>query len=450
MSAREIVLVDDDATLRKVLERELRGFGYEVAAFGDGRGVVERVRAQPPDVALLDLKLPDIDGLELLRRIREAEPDLPCVMLTGHGAVPEAVEAMRRGAYDFLTKPASLDVLENVLARACERRDLRAENARLRRLVDGSAATSEITGDDPRTEELRSLVQRVSRSEASVLILGENGTGKELVARALHEGSPRAERPFVVVNCGAIPDSLIESELFGHEKGSFTGAERKRVGLFEAAHRGTLFLDEIGELPLAVQPVLLRALQAKEIRAVGDDRPRRVDVRVLAATNRDLLAEVEAGRFREDLYYRLSTIVIDVPPLRARGRDIVQLARAFLAREAAQQGVELELEPAALEALATHPWPGNVRELQNAIARLATLASAPRITLADVERYVTARRRLPSGDALPTLEIEALERLAIEAAMKKHAGNKRAAAAELGVALKTLYNKLERYAGEGR
>jgi len=448
MKGRRLLFVDDDHTLREVMKRELEDFGFEVAAFPEPFAALDHLAREAADVALIDLRLPGIDGLELLRRLRAIDEALPIVMLTGHGAVREAVEAMRHGAHDFLTKPVSLESLERILTRACNARDLLQENRRLRRLADADAIEGEILGHSSEIQAVRGLIARVAPSDAPVLVTGESGTGKELVARAIHAQSPRAKHPFVVVQCGAIPENLVESELFGHERGAFTGADRKRTGLFEAAHGGTLFLDELGELPLTVQPVLLRALQFGEVRSVGGNRVQRVDVRVVAATHRDLLQEVEEKRFREDLYYRLSTLVIEVPPLRTRRSDALELARIFLEREAVKLGTPLAFAAGSLEALARLEWPGNVRELENAVTRLATLAPHPTITPEDVERFVTVRRRPAAAPgALPTLDIEELERLAVEAALEKHAGNKRAAAAELGVSPKTLYAKLAKYAG---
>ncbi len=446
MKGRRVLFVDDDPTFRKVLERELRGFGYSVESFPEAEPALARVGAFEPDVALLDLRLPGQDGLELQKRLIRLDPQLPVVLLTGHGAVPEAVAAMRLGAHDFLTKPASLDVLEASLKRAIEHSDLLLENQRLRNLVDGRQTSPEIVGRSPAAEALRLMVRKCAQSPANVLILGENGTGKELVARSLHESSSRRDRPFVVVNCGAIPESLMESELFGHERGSFTGAERRRVGLLEAAHLGTVFLDEIGELPQTVQPALLRALQFGEIRPVGSERTRHVDLRVVAATNRDILREIEEGRFREDLYYRIATLVIEVPPLRERREDVELLARLFLSRLAGEDRGQgpLELSAEAVRLLAEYDWPGNVRELENALTRLATLVEGQSVRAEDVQRHVVERRRRRL-EGLPTLEIEELERMAIVEALRRHRGNRKAAAAVLGVAVKTLYNKIRRY-----
>jgi DNA-binding NtrC family response regulator len=300
-----------------------------------------------------------------------------------------------------------------------------------------------LLGDSRSMQALRRAIERVAASDASLLIQGENGTGKELVARSVHELGRRAEQPFVVVNCGGIPEALFESELFGHERGAFTGADRRRVGLFEAAHGGTLFLDELGELPATVQPALLRALQFGEVRPVGGERVRTVDARVLAATNRNLLEMVEQGAFREDLYYRIATLQIDVPPLRERLGDIRLLATTFLARSAARLGRRITFEEAALQRLAEHLWPGNVRELENAAERLAVMVEGAVIDAELVERHVLVRR--PTRGELPSLRLEELEKLAIVAALRRHGGDKKAAAAELGIAFKTLYNKLDRY-----
>jgi DNA-binding NtrC family response regulator len=442
MSSVRLLLVDDDDTLRRVLTRELSVRGFEVEAFASADGVLEAVRARPPQAVLLDLLLPGVGGQELLRSIRALDPSQAVVVLTGHGSVAHAVEAMRAGALDFLTKPVRLDVLEQTLLRAAETHALVESNARLRRVATVERPVP-IQGRSAAVEALRGDIERVAASTGSLLIQGEHGTGKELVARHVHAAGPRAAEPFVVVNCGAIPEALLESELFGHEKGAFTGAERRRVGLFEAAHGGTLFLDELGELPRAVQPALLRALQFGEVRPVGSDRTGHVDVRVIAATNRDLEAEVRSGSFREDLYWRVAALRIEVPPLRARREDVRDLAVSFLARCAARAGRRLAFEPDALERLTQHEWPGNVRELENAAERLCVMTEGGRVDRAAVERHVLVPAT--TGGDLPTLELEQLERLAVEAALRRHDGNKRAAAATLGIALKTLYNKLDRY-----
>ena len=448
MSGLRLLLIEDDATLRRVMTRELTAVGFEVEALPAAEGAAEALVRVQATVALVDLRLPGRGGLELLRELREVEPNLQAVMLTGHGGVPEAVEAMRLGAYDFLTKPTPLDVLEQVLRRAAEKAALLGENQRLRRVVSGKDDPFEILGQSAPVAALREMVARLAPSDAAVLIQGENGSGKELVARNLHRLSPRGEQAFVVLNCGALPSQLVESELFGHERGAFTGADRKRMGLFEAADRGTLLLDEIAELPLPVQPALLRVLQFGEVRPVGHTRSRTVDVRVLAATNRDLAEEVRGGRFREDLYYRLSALVVRVPPLRERREDLVELARTFLARAAARVERPLRLTAEAERRLAEHPWPGNVRELENAMLRLSLLAGGEEIGADEVERLAFGASLAPTAGELPTLRLDELEKQALAAALARHGGDKRAAAAALGISLRTLYYKLEERRGD--
>jgi two-component system, NtrC family, response regulator HydG len=442
MSIR-VLFVEDDATLRRVLSRELSAEGFEVHAFGSAEEALAQAAALGPQVGLLDLRLPGKSGLELLRELRERVPGVECVVLTAHGGVPEAVEAMRLGAHDFLVKPTHLDVVSQVLRRAAEKAELVHENARLRR----AAASHEhlgMLGTSAAMQELRRLVTRIAASDSAVLVTGEQGSGKELLARNLHALSRRHEKPWVVVNCGAIADELVESELFGHEKGAFSGADRKTIGLFEAAHEGTLFLDEVGELPPPLQPSLLRALQFGEIRPVGSTKTRRVDVRVVSATNRDLAADVEAGRFRQDLFYRLATFQIAVPPLRQRPEDIPELARAFLAQASAKTGRDLSFDPSAIGSLVKHPWPGNVRELENAVTRLSVLAPSDVITAEDVAACAFGPIRA-GRPALPTLRIDELERLATTAALERHGGDRQAAADELGISVRTLYNKLKAY-----
>ncbi|MEZ5977362.1 MAG: sigma-54 dependent transcriptional regulator [Planctomycetota bacterium] len=439
-----LLFVDDDETFRRTLARELEGMGFEVTSFATGSGVVEAVTEIEPGVALFDLRLPDTTGVELMRRVHAVAPDLPVVVLTGHGAVPDAVAAMRAGAFDFLTKPAPLDVVESTLRRAWTFRETVRENRFLKRLVDRGDGASAILGQSPAIEELRALTARIAAGDGNVLVLGESGTGKELVARSIHAQSVRSERPFVVVNCGALPETLIASELFGHERGSFTGATQRKTGLIEAASGGTVFLDEIGELPISVPPALLRALQFGEVQPVGASSVRRVDVRVVAATHRDPMVGIREGWFREDLYYRLSALVVEVPPLRERREDVGLLAAAFLEARAVGRTPAWSFDAEAVELLARNDWPGNVRELENAITRLTTLAAGPVVTRADVDRFVLSRRRASTGE-LPTLDLAELERLALVEALRRHGGDKRSAAAELGVALTTVYNKLSRY-----
>ena len=438
-----ILFVDDDDSLRRVLSRELTHAGFEVRSFASSDGVLDSLREHGADAALVDLRLPGMGGLELLTKIREVDESAQVVVLTGHGAVPEAVEAMRRGANDFLSKPIQLDVLEQVLRRAVEKRALLDDNARLRRAAESAQPAGGLLGASPAMQRLQRDIERVAASTSNVLLQGENGVGKELTARRIHALGARAAAPFVVVNCGAIPQSLIESELFGHERGAFSGADRRRIGLFEAAHGGTLLLDEIGELARNVQPTLLRALQFGEVRPVGSERTKTVDVRVIASTHRDLSQAIVTGDFREDLYYRVSTLVVEIPPLRARREDIPLLVERFLARATARAGRRLTLTPSALRVLEEYEWPGNVRELENVVERIAVMSEGETADAAEVERFV-GRRGAARGE-LPSLNIETLERLAIVAALKRFSGDKRAASAELGIALKTLYNKLDRY-----
>ena len=449
MPNTKVLILDDDETLRRVLAAELRELGFEVAERGHARGVAELVASEQPDVVLLDLRMPGTDGHAALLEFVKADANLPVVVLTGHGSIEDAVRAMHAGAYDFLQKPTRTALLEQTLRRARAHRDLSLANERLQRAAGaGVPADSALLGTSAAMQSLRHRIERVAKSDGSVLILGENGSGKELVARAIHHQSPRAGRTFVVVNCGAIPDELVHSELFGHAKGAFTGADRPRVGLFEAAHEGTLFLDEIGDLPRDLQPALLRALQFGEVRPVGSDRTRTVDVRVLAATNRELHRLIRDGQFREDLYYRLSALELPVPPLRDRGDDIPALAEHFLRRANARLGRRLSLTPHAIARLQAHSWPGNVRELENAMLRLVTMVEAETITADDIEQFVLARARSSSGD-LPTLNIATLEKLAIEAAMKRFDDDKKRAAEAVGISLKTLYNKLNAQRDDG-
>ncbi len=441
-----IVFVDDDSSFRRIMSRELERLGFAVRSFESAEGVREHVSESQPRAVLLDLAMPGVGGLELLDGLLADDPKLQVVVLTGHGSVTEAVQAMRRGALDFLTKPVSLDVLEQTLRKAVATAELIAENRRLRRVAT-SGKVAPLDLPSPESARLRSDVERVARADKSVLIQGESGVGKELVARMLHSESPRSEGPFVPVNCAAIPGQLVESELFGHRRGAFTGADAARIGLFEAASGGTLFLDEIGELPLEVQPKLLRALPFGEIRALGTETARIVDVRVVGATHRDLRALVAEGAFREDLFYRLAILELEVPALRQRRSDIPVLARHFLARESARAERPLRLTPAAEKWLTAREWPGNGRELENAMVRVSVLATREEVDEGDLARILTVARTERDSGALPTLELRELERLAIEQAMQRHGGNKRSAAQELGIALKTLYNKLGR-AGE--
>ena len=441
-----LLFVDDDETFRTVLARELSAFGYEVIACADAEAALSKLADERVDVALIDLRLPGMDGHELLGSIQESAPKLPVIVLTGHGSLPHAVNAMRHGAFDFIAKPAALDELEIVLQRAVEHSGLRRQNQRLRQLIARDVAP-DILGDSDAIRDLRNSIALIGRSEANVLISGESGSGKELIARALHDASSRRDGAFVVVNCGAIPPELFESELFGHRRGAFTGADQKRPGLIELAESGTLFLDEIGELPIKLQPALLRVIQFGEFRPVGADRTERSDVRFISATNRILEDAVNQGSFREDLFHRVATLGLEAPPLRERGADIELLSDAIIARENERLSASEQkyFSPDAYNCLRAQPWRGNVRELENVIVRLVTLITSNEIGAADVERQLRPFRGATTSKKLATLDLERLERMAVIQALRKHGGSRGQVAAELGVATKTLYNKIKQH-----
>jgi len=448
-----VLVVDDEPGLRQSLGLLLGDAGYEVAAESDGRRALERARAEPFDVILCDVKMPQLGGLEFLRAYRERGGTALVIMMSAYGGEDAALAAMKEGAYDYIPKPFRPDEVVLTLRKAEERERLGRAVAGLRARLDSGPEARAIVAESPAMRAALDLVARVAEHRTTVLITGESGTGKELIARAIHRASPRASAAFVAVNCAAIPDSLLESELFGHVRGAFTGAAGDKPGLFEQADGGTLLLDEIGELPLALQAKLLRVLQDGEIRRVGDQRSRRVDVRVLAATARDLAAEAAApgGRFREDLYYRLNVVTILLPPLRERPEDIAPLARHFTARLARRLGRALSLSPAALAWLETQPWRGNVRELEHAIERGAVLSDKAVLEPADLREDPSPaapspeRESGPGGTATLREAVEAVERRTITAALEAAGGNRREAARQLGVSLRTLFYKIERY-----
>ena len=384
MSAR-ILVCDDEASLREMLQILLRREGYRVDAVDGVHAAREQLgSADPYDVVITDLVMPDGTGMEVLDAVRARSVDTQTLMVTAFATTEQAVEAMRKGAYDYVQKPFRNHELLATLEKALEKRAIVAENQTLRAEVKARWTEGQLIGKSAAMDRLRDLIKRVANATSSVLITGESGTGKEMVARALHFQSPRAERPFVVLNCGAIPENLIESELFGHVKGAFTGATAAREGLFQAAHGGTLFLDEVGELPPPLQVKLLRVLQDRKVRPVGGTAEVEVDVRVVAATNRDVESEVEAGTFREDLFYRLNVIRIEAPPLRDRPEDIPVLAEYFLQKHSALQGRRLEFSPEAMRWLAQQPYAGNVRELENIVERGVTLAPSNTVNREDL------------------------------------------------------------------
>jgi len=439
-----VVIVDDEERMAGVIAATLARVGYECQQCASGDAALAALEEHPADVVVTDWKMPGMDGLTLLRRLRARWPAMPVVLLTAYGSVPSAVAAMREGAFDYVTKPFDNDELRALVARALDMTRLERENRYLRQEVASRYAPETVVAESEASRKLLELVRRVAPSRAAVLIQGESGTGKELVARLLHYWSDRVGQPFVAVNCKAFAEGVLESELFGHEKGAFTGAVAARPGCFERATGGTLFLDEIGEIGPDFQAKLLRVLQDGEVLPVGGTRSRRVDVRVVTATNRSLRDEIAAGRFRDDLYYRLNVIPVQLAPLRERREDILPLAHHFLARHAAESGRGLALAPEAEEALVAHAWPGNVRELENAIERAVVLAHGERITPEDL----LLEQHGPSADAAPegTLQ-DSLDRAAaarIRSALEAAKGNRAEAARGLGIDRTTLYRLMKR------
>jgi DNA-binding NtrC family response regulator len=431
-----VLVLEDDPDFGKLLQEELEARGHEVERAVSVAEARDRLRAGGFDVALLDLQLPDGSGLDVLREIAAESLPVEALVLTGYAEVPSALEAMRLGAYDYLSKPPRLDELQVLVAKAAEKARLRRENVALRiRLRRHESAHGFVT-EDAATRQMLATVERAAPSPLPALILGETGTGKELVARALHDQSPRSAFPYVPINCAALPENLIESELFGHERGAFTGAIDRKTGLFEVATRGTVFLDEIGELTLALQARLLRVLETQEFYRVGGTRAVRVDVRVVSATNRDLRAEIETGRFRDDLYYRLNGVTLRIAPLRERRGDIPLLARHFLDRGKSGH----LLEESAVEALSSYDWPGNVRELEMVIGRAALLCAGPGISAEDLPFEI--RPRTAPRVLRPDLTLAEMEREFVLAALDKHKGHRGRTAEALGIDPKTLYNKL--------
>jgi DNA-binding NtrC family response regulator len=423
------------------MEKELPRAGYVVTSAESGEEALALVQTHDYDVILLDLKMPGIGGMETLRRIRESGVSGEVVILTGHPDVDTAIAAMKLGAYDYLTKPFKLSELEEVLQRAAERRHLRQENTALRRMVAQREPAPLIVGRGPAITALLATVRRIAPSDANVLIHGESGTGKGLVAKAIHETSPRARGPFLAINCSAFQDQLLESEMFGHEKGAFTGATGAKQGLFEVAEGGTLLLDEVAEMSPAMQAKLLQVLDTRELRRVGGTRVHRVDVRIIAATNKDLSQEVRATRFREDLFYRLNVVSLSLPPLRDRKEDIPLLIDHFVGQFSATGYPPKAISPEALQTLVDYPWPGNVRELANTIERLLILTPGGTIGLNDLPsniRESTAPIHGPSS-------LAEMERLHLIRILKETGGKKMQTARLLGIDLKTLNKKIRDY-----
>ncbi|CAI3232159.1 sigma-54-dependent transcriptional regulator [Desulfovibrio legallii] len=449
--SNSILVVDDDQAHRGMLRTMLRSWGYAVSEAADGDEALNLVRERAFDAVLTDVRMARMDGIHTLKSVLEYNPALPVVLMTAYSSVETAVEALRLGAYDYLVKPLDFEILRHTLRQAIEHSRLSVENRELRRQLSEAAARPGILGRSPAMLAMQETIATVAPTEATVLITGESGTGKELVARALHSGSARADKPMVTVNCAALAENLLESELFGHEKGSFTGADRRREGRFVQANGGTLFLDEIGEMPLPLQAKLLRALQEGEVQRVGSDAPLTVDVRVLAATNRDLREEVARRRFREDLYFRLNVISLEVPPLRDRGEDIPVLAAHFLERFAGRNRKSIRgFSPQAVDSLLRYAWPGNVRELENAVERAVILCNGDLITRRELPAAITEAASPEEASsaavgALAGLPLDELERRAIGETLRCTGDNKSEAARQLGITRATLHNKLRKY-----
>ncbi len=451
MFAARILIVDDEASQRDMLAGFLRRADFEVEAAADGVEAVRRVRRGNVDIVLMDQRMPRMDGADALRSIRDCNPEVDVVLMTAYGSVESAVEALKLGAVDYLTKPLDLERLRVVLRKALERRTLLRENRELRLKLAGGPRLEGIVGGSGAMEDVLNTVARVAPSDVAVLITGESGSGKELIARALHAASRRAEGPFVAVHCAALAETVLESELFGHERGSFTGAERMRTGRFEAAGGGTLFLDEASQIPLTAQVKLLRVLQERQIERVGSNHPIDIDVRLVAASNRDLIEEIRAGRFREDLYYRLAVVRVFLPPLRARREDIPRLAEHFLRKHGGAGAHPVRaFSREAMDVLLRYDYPGNVRELENIVHSAIVLSRGDLLVTDDLPASVRASAE-EGGSSVVAREgslvrqIESLERKLISEALTAEGGVQYRAADRLGISERTLRYKLEKY-----
>jgi DNA-binding NtrC family response regulator len=451
MSGQRVLIVDDDRALCELLAADLEEAGYEPVWQTEAKDGLGLVLSEEFDAVVTDLRMADMNGIDFCRRVAANRPDVPVIVLTAFGSMETAVAAIRAGAYDFITKPIESDALLVALERATQHRALRNEVRRLREVLADAERFDEMIGSSPAMRKLYTILEKVAGSDASVLIVGETGTGKELVARGLHNRSGRSKGPFVAINCAAMPAQLLESEIFGHTKGAFTDARTSHPGVFVQADGGTLFLDEIGELPLELQPKLLRALEERRVRPIGSTAEVSVDARLMAASNRDLEVAVEAGQFREDLLFRINVIQIDVPPLRARGNDVLLLAQRFLDEFARRSGRSITgLTSGAADRLLAYAWPGNVRELRNCIERAVTLTEHDRIVVSDLPGKVRDRQEAASivpdttdPDRMPCMA--EIERRYIEHVLATVGGNKSRAAQILGFDRKRLYRKLDRH-----
>ncbi len=443
----KILFADDEVHLQELIAAELPRMGHTVTVCPDGTTAVAALDKNTYDCIIVDLDMPGLSGIEVITRSKQVAPATEAIVLTGKGSTDTAIAALRLGAFDYLQKPCKLVELNALLKRVAIRRNLTHQIEALKRQVKRVSGEPTMIGNHRSVQRVKALIEKVAPTNSTVLILGETGTGKELAARSVHQQSLRADKPFVAINCGALPENLIESELFGHRKGAFTGADNHRKGLFEVANGGTLFLDEIGELPRATQSKLLRTLESGEIRRVGDNDAFQVDVRIVCATHRDLTTMVSDGTFREDLMYRINTFEVQLPPLRDRLEDIPELANHLLRRHRpdAEHAVEL-FDSSAIEKLQTCPWPGNIRQLANVIEHASILADSLPISLNDLPHQFGASSSAAIQMANSGQSLREIEMQAIHSAMERHNGNKTAAAQQLGVSLKTLYNKLNQEA----
>ncbi len=452
MTGARILIVDDEPATRLALAELLTGWGYRVEQAIDGHEALRRAVEFRPDIVISDLVMPQTDGLWLLKTLREELPDCPVVMVTGRGSINVAVQAIREGAYDFIEKPLDPARLKMTLARALEKKQTLKEVQVLKRRLGelGGSQGTDFIGHSPSMYRVTDLISRIAPSKAPVVITGESGTGKEVVARGVHNLSPRREKPFIAINCSAIPATLIESELFGHEKGAFTGADRQRLGCFELADTGTLFLDEVGELPLELQAKFLRVLEEERLRRLGGKSEIEVDVRVLCATNRDLKEEIRTGRFREDLYFRLNVFNIALPPLRDRREDVPLLVQHFVEKFAHEAGKKVSgVDPKAMELLQSYQWPGNIRELRNTVERAVILCDGEIIARDHLPTEMVGSREETQLLKVPLgLRLREVEKEYILSSLDRNNHNKSRTAHILGISEKTLYNKLNRYAAE--
>jgi two-component system response regulator AtoC len=445
-----ILVVDDELGLRHTLTLILQAEGHTVRAANDGAAGLEKLGEAPADLIICDVRMPGLDGLAFLEKYKEMGGSALVIMMSAYGDDEAALEAIRRGAYDFIPKPFRADQVLLVVRKAIEREGLRREVAQLHDEIDALRKPNGIVGRSPKLAQALALADKVARHPSTVLITGESGTGKELIARHIHDASPRASRPFVAVNCAAIPEALLESELFGHAKGAFTGATTERQGLFEEAHEGTLFLDELGDLPVPLQVKLLRALQEGEVRPVGDNASRSVDVRLVAATARDLESDVAEGKFRADLYYRINVVRIHLPALRERSEDIPELVRHFIERFNRRLGMRVTgAAPAAMRALVEYPWPGNVRELENVVERAMVLTDGPQLGVEQLPTLAAPTTRSDGATSPLDLSVkrrtEELERALIKEALERTRGNRTRAAKLLDLSHRALLYKIRDY-----